>query len=112
MVKQQEEVKHRLTVLEKPNLVALGDEKHIAIMDAAGRAFQCISLLGFNDNDHDEFRIKALTKFMSDHFPVVGYLHSGSIMQGPHNNRKLTKNAFIQFFDQDTRNLVLKQVET
>ena len=80
------------------------------MMDAADRVFHCASFLGFADNDNEQFWQDVLSKFMSDHFPSIRYLCVGSMMKGPHNDRKLTKKSFIQFFDQDTRNKFLKTI--
>ena len=49
LVKVQEEVKHRLAAFEVPIVDKSSDEKTIAVMDSADRAFHCISFLGFAD---------------------------------------------------------------
>ena len=49
---------------------------------------------------------------MSEHFPAIRYATVAALKSGPDADRKLTKNAYIQFHDKDTRNHVLNELRS
>lgn len=89
------------------------DTRLIAMMDATDRAFQRIAVMGFDNKDTEDFRVERMVSFMQEHFPEDKYktAYVGHIKRGPHDKRVLTDVGFIEFFDKEIRDEILKKIQ-
>ena len=81
-----------------------------ATLNKLDPANKSLSIIGWSDSESTDSRLERINDFMETNFPNTKYVRVDTVMKGPHSDRKPTGITCIEFFNRDTAEKTLKEI--